>query len=207
MFTSRAEYRILLRQDNADLRLTPLMEKLIGDHADRAFGTAPSIAERMKKVDDKRAAAVEIERFFKETSVTPDVVNGFLESVGSAPISQKVKLHGILLRPNVDLTNLRTVLPELDSFLNQYDADYLGEAETGMKYDGYIKKEQEMADKMLRLEELKIFENFDFQTLTSISKEAREKLSKVRPRTIGQASRISGVTPADVSVLLVHMGR
>jgi len=207
MFTSRAEYRILLRQDNADLRLTPLMEKLMGDQADRSFGAAPSIAERMKKVDDKRAAAVEIERFFKETSVTPDVVNGFLESVGSAPISQKVKLHGILLRPNVDLANLRTVLPELDSFLNQYDADYLSEAETGMKYDGYIKKEQEMADKMLRLEELKIFENFDFQTLTSISKEAREKLSKVRPRTIGQASRISGVTPADVSVLLVHMGR
>ncbi|MCU0348310.1 MAG: tRNA uridine-5-carboxymethylaminomethyl(34) synthesis enzyme MnmG, partial [Saprospiraceae bacterium] len=192
MFTSRAEYRILLRQDNTDLRLTPLMEKLMGDQADRSFGVAPSIAERMKKVDDKRAAAVEIERFFKETSVTPDVVNGFLESVGSAPISQKVKLHGILLRPNVDLDSLRTVLPELDSFLNQYDADYLSEAETGMKYDGYIKKEQEMADKMLRLEELKIFENFDFQTLTSISKEAREKLSKVRPRTIGQASRISG---------------
>ncbi|MBI5913971.1 MAG: tRNA uridine-5-carboxymethylaminomethyl(34) synthesis enzyme MnmG [Bacteroidetes bacterium] len=206
MFTSRAEYRILLRQDNADLRLTPLMEKLAVGSWQSVPGV-PSIAERMEKVNEKRAATVEIEQFFKETSVTPDVVNGFLESVGSAPISQKVKLHGILLRPNVDLANLRPVLPELDSFLNQYDSDYLGEAETRMKYDGYIRKEQEMADKMLRLEAVPILENFDFQRITAISKEAREKLSRTRPRTIGQASRISGVTPADVSVLLVHMGR
>ncbi len=207
MFTSRAEYRILLRQDNADLRLTPLLEKLAVGSPHLAVKGVPSIAERMKKVDEKRAATVEIEKFFKETSVAPDAVNGFLESIDSAPLRQQVKLHGILLRPNVDLANLRPVLPELDSFLSQYDADYLGEAETLMKYDGYIKKEQELADKMLRLEELKIFENFDFQSLTSMSKEAREKLSKVRPHTIGQASRISGVTPADVSVLLVHMGR
>ncbi len=207
MFTSRAEYRILLRQDNADLRLTPLMEKLMGENVEKAFGAAPSIADRMQKVNDKRAATVEIERFFKETSVTPDAINGFLESIGSAPIRQQVKLHGILLRPNVELANLRPVLSELDSFLSRYDSDFLGEAETRMKYDGYIRKEQEMADKMLRLEEVKIYENFDYQTLTSISKEAREKLSKVRPHTIGQASRISGVTPADVSVLLVHMGR
>jgi len=214
MFTSRAEFRILLRQDNADLRLTPLMEQLYRqtpvwrDGASGAeLGFGATLAERMQKVNDKRAATIEIEKFFRETSVTPDAVNGFLESIGSSPIRQQVKLHGILLRPNVDLATLRPVLPELDTFLDQYDPDYLGEAETRMKYDGYIKKEQEMADKMLRLEELKIFENFDFQTLTSISKEAREKLSKVRPRTIGQASRISGVTPADVSVLLVHMGR
>ncbi len=212
MFTSRAEYRILLRQDNADLRLTPLLEKMVA----RSFGSenghlevkgVPSIAERMEKVRAKLAAADEIEKFFKETSVTPDAINGFLESIDSAPLRQQVKLHGILLRPNVSLDNLRTVLPDLDSLLNKFDSDYLSEAETRMKYDGYIRKEQEMADKMLRLEELKIFENFDFQTLTSISKEAREKLSKVRPGTIGQASRISGVTPADVSVLLVHMGR
>jgi tRNA uridine 5-carboxymethylaminomethyl modification enzyme len=207
MFTSRAEYRILLRQDNADLRLTPLMVKLMGENAERRFGNAPNIAERMEKVRAKLAAADEIEQFFKETSVTPDTINGFLESLDSSPIRQQVKLHGILLRPNVSLDNLRTVLPDLDSLLNKFDSDYLSEAETCMKYDGYIRKEQEMADKMLRLEELKIYENFDFQTLTSISKEAREKLSKVRPGTIGQASRISGVTPADVSVLLVHMGR
>lgn len=207
MFTSRAEYRILLRQDNADLRLTPLIHKLAGENGHVSVKDVPSIAQRMEKVEEKLAAADEIERFFKETSITPDTVNGFLESIDSAPIRQQVKLHGILLRPNVSLDNLRTVLPDLDSLLNKFDSDYLGEAETRMKYDGYIRKEQEMADKMLRLEELKIFENFDFQTLTSISKEAREKLSKVRPGTIGQASRISGVTPADVSVLLVHMGR
>ena len=186
--------------------MTPSSKLAVGSWQLAVHGV-PSIAERMEKVDEKRAAAAAIEQFFRETSVTPDVVNGFLESLGSAPISQKVKLHGILLRPNVDLANLRPVLPELDAFLNQYDLDFLGEAEISMKYDGYIKKEQEMADKMLRLEELKIFENFDFQSLTSMSKEAREKMSKVRPRTIGQASRISGVTPADVSVLLVHMGR
>ncbi|MBI1224945.1 MAG: tRNA uridine-5-carboxymethylaminomethyl(34) synthesis enzyme MnmG [Bacteroidetes bacterium] len=207
MFTSRAEYRILLRQDNADLRLTHLMEKMMGENADSAFGEAPSIAQRMEKVREKQAAAQSIEQYFKETSVTPDQVNGYLESLDSAPIRQQVKLHGILLRPNVDLAGLRNVLPDLDSQLNQYDSDYLSEAETSMKYDGYIRKEQEMADKMLRLEAVKIYENFDYQQLTSISKEAREKLSKVRPHTIGQASRISGVTPADVSVLLVHMGR
>jgi tRNA uridine 5-carboxymethylaminomethyl modification enzyme len=211
MFTSRAEYRILLRQDNADVRLTPLLEKLAGDPKGASkwqeVQGIPSIADRMKKVRKKQAAAQSIEQFFKDTSVAPDAINSFLESLGSAPIRQQVKLHGILLRPNVDLAGLRTVLTDLDALLNQYDPDFLSEAETGMKYDGYIKKEQELADKMLRLEELKIFENFDYQQLTSISKEAREKLSKVRPRTIGQASRISGVTPADVSVLLVHMGR
>ncbi len=199
MFTSRAEYRILLRQDNADVRLTPLAHEL------GIRGTD----ERMERVHTKVAAAQAIEKYFAETSVAPDDINGFLESKGSAPIRQKVKLDGILLRPNIDLADLRQVLPGLHQFLQQYDYDveYAQLAEINMKYEGYIRREQEMVDKMNRLEEVRLLENFDYSKLNSLSAEAREKLNKIKPRTIGQASRISGVTPADVSVLLVHMGR
>ncbi len=197
MFTSRAEYRILLRQDNADVRLTPLAHEL------GIRGTD----ERMERVHTKVAAAQAIEKYFAETSVAPDDINGFLESKGSAPIRQKVKLDGILLRPNIDLADLRQVLPGLQQFLQQYDVEYAQLAEINMKYEGYIRREQEMVDKMNRLEEVRLLENFDYSKLNSLSAEAREKLNKIKPRTIGQASRISGVTPADVSVLLVHMGR
>jgi tRNA uridine 5-carboxymethylaminomethyl modification enzyme len=197
MFTSRAEYRILLRQDNADVRLTPLAHEL------GIRGTD----ERMERVHTKVAAAQAIEKYFAETSVAPDDINGFLESKGSAPIRQKVKLDGILLRPNIDLADLRQVLPGLQQFLQQYDTEFAQLAEINMKYEGYIRREQEMVDKMNRLEEVRLLENFDYSKLNSLSAEAREKLNKIKPRTIGQASRISGVTPADVSVLLVHMGR
>ncbi len=197
MFTSRAEYRILLRQDNADVRLTPLAHEL------GIRGTD----ERMERVHTKVAAAQAIEKYFAETSVAPDDINVFLESKGSAPIRQKVKLDGILLRPNIDLADLRQVLPGLQQFLQQYDVEYAQLAEINMKYEGYIRREQEMVDKMNRLEEVRLLENFDYSKLNSLSSEAREKLNKIKPRTIGQASRISGVTPADVSVLLVHLGR
>ena len=197
MFTSRAEYRILLRQDNADLRLTPLAQKL------GIRGTD----ERMIRVAAKEDAARAIEKFFKEYSVEPGQVNRYLEEQGTSPISQKVKLLGILLRPQIDTAGLRSALPALDEFLQGYEPEFIDLAEINMKYEGYIDREQERVDKMNRLESVRLSDTFDYQQLSSLSKEAREKLSQIRPRTVGQASRISGVSPADISVLLVHMGR
>ncbi|MCO6487220.1 MAG: tRNA uridine-5-carboxymethylaminomethyl(34) synthesis enzyme MnmG [Phaeodactylibacter sp.] len=197
MFTSRAEYRILLRQDNADLRLTPLAQKLGIRGAD----------ERMIRVAAKEDAAQAIEKFFEEYSVEPGQVNRYLEEQGTSPIPQKVKLQGILLRPQIDMAGLRSVLPALDEFLDGYEPEFIDLAEINMKYEGYIQREQERVEKMNRLESVRLSDTFDYQQLSSLSKEAREKLSQIRPRTVGQASRISGVSPADISVLLVHMGR
>ena len=197
MFTSRAEYRILLRQDNADLRLSPLADKL---------GMA-GMEARMERVRQKSDMAAEVTAFLANLSVAPDQVNGFLEHLGSAPIPHKVKLDGILLRPNINLSDLRAIIPELETFLQGIDPEFAELAEINLKYEGYIRKEQEMVDKMNRLEEVRLREDFDYRGVTSLSREAREKLSAIRPRTIGQASRISGVSPADISVLLVHMGR
>lgn len=197
MFTSRAEYRILLRQDNADLRLTPLAHRLGVQGADT----------RMERVRHKQQATEAIEQFFRQTSVEPDHINAYLESLGSAPIRQKVKLHAILTRPHIDMAGLRQVLSRLDEFLRSHDEECVELAEINMKYEGYILKEQEMVEKMNRLEELRLRDDIDYYQLPSLSKEAREKLSRIKPRTIGQAGRISGVTPADVSVLLVHLGR
>ncbi|MCB0584232.1 MAG: tRNA uridine-5-carboxymethylaminomethyl(34) synthesis enzyme MnmG [Phaeodactylibacter sp.] len=197
MFTSRAEYRILLRQDNADLRLTPLALKLGIRGAD----------ERMIRVSAKQEAASAIEKFFQEYSVEPGQANRYLEEQGTSPINQKVKLQGILLRPQIDMAGLRQVIPALDEFLRGYEQEFVDLAEINMKYDGYIQREQERVEKMNRLESVRLSDTFDYQQLSSLSKEAREKLSRIRPRTVGQASRISGVSPADISVLLVHMGR
>lgn len=151
--------------------------------------------------------AAEVTAFLANLSVAPDQVNGFLEHLGSAPIPHKVKLDGILLRPNINLSDLRAIIPELETFLQGIDPEFAELAEINLKYEGYIRKEQEMVDKMNRLEEVRLREDFDYRGVTSLSREAREKLSAIRPRTIGQASRISGVSPADISVLLVHMGR
>lgn len=197
MFTSRAEYRILLRQDNADLRLTPLAHKL------GVIGAE----ERMERVRTKAAAAQAIERFLEEYSIAPEQINQYLESKESAATRQKVKLATILLRPNINLDEMRSVVPDLDQFLQSHEQGNIELAEINMKYEGYIRKEQELVDKMNRLEEVKLWETLDYHTLSSLSKEAREKLTRMRPRTIGQASRISGITPSDISVLLVHMGR
>lgn len=197
MFTSRAEYRILLRQDNADLRLTPLAHKL----------GMQGLEERLQRVEEKEAAAKAIKKFFEETSISPDDVNGFLEEKGTAPLKQKVKMHGVLLRPQINLTELRQAVPAIEQYLSPVEQEYVDLAEINMKYEGYIRKEEEMVAKMNRLESVRLTENFDYQQLVSLSSEAREKLSQLKPRTIGQASRISGVSPADISVLLVHMGR
>jgi len=197
MFTSRAEYRILLRQDNADIRLTPIAQSL----------GMQNMEARLDRVEKKKEAAKDIDRFFQNTSVSPDELNNFLTENNSTPLKQKVKLKGILIRPNITIDNLRNLLPNLNEFLDQHEQEFVDLAEINMKYEGYIKREQEMVDKMNRLEAVKIKEDFDYNELVSLSAEAREKLDALKPRTIGQASRISGVSPADISVLLIHMGR
>jgi len=197
MFTSRAEYRILLRQDNADIRLTPIAEKL----------GMKNMEKRLERVNEKVGNVKTIEKYVRSLGVTPDQVNGYLSTINSSNINQQVKIHSLLMRPNVNLSELRPMVADLDSYLSDYDAETINLAEVGLKYEGYIKREQELVDKMNRLEEVVIDESFDYHAFQSLSAEAREKLSKIQPRTIGQASRISGVSPSDVSVLLVHLGR
>lgn len=196
MFTSRAEFRLLLRQDNADVRLTPLARTLGMD----------GVEERMQAVETKQNQARTIEKFFKETSVEPSAINELLQHLDTSPIRQSMKLINILLRPQVNITLLRQHLPGLESSLQNMLPEAIELAEIDLKYEGYLQKEHDLAAKMNRLEEVEL-RNIDYLHLGSLSKEAREKLNRVRPRTIGQASRISGVSPADISVLLVHMGR
>ena len=197
MFTSRAEYRILLRQDDADLRLTPLAH---------ALGVR-DMDGRQARVQHKREAVEAIARELRNHSVTPEQVNGYLEAAGTAPLRQGMKLDSILARPGVSLEGLAATLPPLRDFLAPYDAETVNLAEVTLKYEGYIERERQAVEKMNRLEGIKLGSNFDYERLTSLSKEARQKLNKLKPVTIGQASRISGVSPADVSVLLVHLGR
>ena len=197
MFTSRAEYRILLRQDNADLRLTPIAHRLGVIGADI----------RMDRVREKQQAATDIDAFFRNTVVSPDAINGYLETVASAPTMQKTRLHNIILRPQADILGLAAAIPELEAFLANIPTEFVELAEINMKYDGYIQKEREMVEKVARLENLHLSETADYGAIHALSIEARHKLSKLRPRTIGQASRISGVSPADISVLLIHLGR
>jgi tRNA uridine 5-carboxymethylaminomethyl modification enzyme len=196
MFTSRAEYRILLRQDNADVRLTPLGHKL---------GLAST--ERLNKVESKIKESREIINFLNKTSVTPDQANPMLQSVESSPIVQQLKLSSLIARPMVSLRLMEENLPVANAFLSSYEAEVKLQAEILMKYEGYIEKEQEQAARLNRLEHMRIRSGFNYSELSSLSNEAREKLNKIQPETIGQASRISGVSPADVSILLVHFGR
>lgn len=196
MFTSRAEYRILLRQDNADMRLTPLAQAL-----------GIEVEDRMTRVDAKRKANAEIKQFFEEMSVEPSEVEQYLVDLGSAPLTQKMKLIKVLLRPDVSILGLAAIMPRLKDFIAQFDPEFVEYAEINAKYAGYIEKEQEMAEKMIRLESVKLLENFDYSQIQGLSAEAREKLNRVKPATIGQASRISGVSPSDISVLLIFVGR
>ena len=196
MFTSRAEYRILLRQDNADMRLTEKSHKL---------GLASD--ERMGNVAKKRANVDEIIQLFQKTSVSPDQLNATLEQFSSAPLKQKVKLGSVVTRPGIDIRLLTEALPELAAALQDYDTESTVQAEIQMKYAGYIRKEEEMVEKLNRLEDVHLHNDFDYGEIKSLSSEAREKLNNIKPRTLGQASRISGVSPSDVSVLMVHLGR
>ncbi|MDX2248839.1 MAG: tRNA uridine-5-carboxymethylaminomethyl(34) synthesis enzyme MnmG [Bacteroidia bacterium] len=196
MFTSRAEYRTLLRQDNADLRLTELGYKI---------GLAKE--DRYQNMLTKRAAVVRIIELIEQTSIAPEDINGYLESVGSSPLKQKVKAVNILTRPQVTIEDLIRSNSELAEALAGLNSDFLSQAEIQIKYAGYIQKEQELAHKMMRLEEIQFPENFNYKNIIALSAEAREKLSKIQPRSLGQASRISGVSPADISILMVYMGR
>ena len=197
MFTSRAEYRILLRQDDADLRLSPIAAALGVRNMD----------DRMTRVNEKRDAVTAIQKKLAKISVTPDQLNGFLEAKGDTPLKQGVKLLTILSRPGISLPELSATVPTLQDFLSPYDEETINLAEVTMKYEGYIERERAAVEKVSRLEGIKLHADFDYHKITSLSMEARQKLSELQPRTIGQASRISGVSPADVSVLLVHLGR
>ena len=197
MFTSRAEFRVLLRQDNADLRLTPLAHKL---------GMARS-AERMAHVSAKTLQVQEIERFLHKQSVAPEELNPFLAGAGMSVLNQKVKLQSILLRPGLHLKKLAKHIPALNTFLQGYSDEVIQLAEVNLKYAGYIRKEKDLVEKMQRLEAVPLMPTMNYDSLQALSAEAREKLTKIKPRTIGQASRISGVSPSDISILLVHAGR
>ena len=201
MFTSRAEYRILLRQDDADVRLTPLGHE-IGLASDRRFSLM--ISKR-----DERDSLI---GWCSEFSVKPAMeVNALLESVGSAPISGSVRLVELLRRPHLGLSMLAEILPAVETRLQDLPADRRDEiveaAEILVKYQGYIQRERELADKMTRLDYVALKPDIDYESMTSLSTEARQKLSRIRPATIGQASRIPGVSPADVSILLLLMNR
>ncbi len=197
MFTSRAEFRILLRQDNADIRLTPLASKL----------GVMNMEDRMERVRQKQAISAEISTFFAENSVAPEQVNAWLESMGSAPLRQKSKLLQLLSRPHIEINGLCEALPWLKRYIATFDPEFVEDAEINMKYESYIEKELEMALKMNRLEDVFLKDSLDYMAISSLSMEARQKLSKLKPHTIGQASRISGVSPSDISVLLIHVGR
>ncbi len=200
MFTSRAEYRMLLRQDNADKRLT-----------EKSYRIGLASEERMKRTEWKYEKRDEILEFIEKYSIEPERINPLLEEKGTSPLKQKVKLKDVLLRPQVKLKEVTEVVKEVEKKFEVLEAEdreeLMQSVEIAIKYGGYINREKEMAEKLKRLENIRIRENFDYDRLKSLSTEARQKLKKFRPRTIAEASRISGVSPADVSVLLIHMGR
>jgi tRNA uridine 5-carboxymethylaminomethyl modification enzyme len=196
MFTSRAEYRILLRQDNADIRLTPKGHEI---------GLASE--ERLRKVQEKQKETAEIIRFFKEHSIEPRDINPILAELNSAPLAQKVKMFGVLARPLLAIEHFSRSSEAVKDFLSGHKTDSIEQAEILMKYEGYISKESEMAERVSRLDELHLHEDFDYKKLSSLSTEAKEKLAKIKPRTLGQASRISGVSPSDISILMIYLGR
>lgn len=199
MFTSRAEYRILLRQDNADIRLTPYAEK---------FGLATS--DRIKRFYAKKEKIDEIIAFCKQFPIKPQNINAFLERVGTTPLQRGCKLFDLINRPQISLQNLSDEIVEFKEFLSQITTDAeetIEAAEIEMKYHGYIARERALADKMQRLENIKIRGHFDYDSITQLSTEARQKLTAIDPETLAQAGRIPGVSPSDISVLLVLLGR
>ena len=198
MFTSRAEHRILLRQDNADARLTEMSYRL---------GLAKE--DRYQKYIEKKQKVEQIKTYLSETYTYPDEINGLLERNGSTSIDQKIKLSYLLLRPQISLQDMIGVLPSLESYQtdDRFLKECLEEAEIQIKYESYIEKEDELADKLRRLENIKLPKDFDFHQLQSLSYESREKLNRYQPETLGQASRISGISPADINVLAIYLGR
>ena len=199
MFTSRAEYRILLRQDNADARLT-----------EKGYEIGLATEERLNHYKNKYEKVQELVDFLKTTNVSPERINGLLESKGTPGIANKMRLAQILTRPQIYLNEIINTLDELKNrydLSNESTRNIVEEAEIMVKYEGYIDKEREVADKLNRLEDVKLSPNFDYYSLNSLTMEAREKLTKHKPQTLGQASRISGISPADISVIAVFLGR
>ncbi|MEN9997611.1 MAG: hypothetical protein RI922_601 [Bacteroidota bacterium] len=199
MFTSRAEYRILLRQDNADVRLTPIGHEI---------GLADD--EMLERVNKKVAGTDQFKRSLKSIGVTPSMANPILIAKESSEITQQVKLSSLITRPQIDMNDVLQMsveINELASELNVLHPDVVSQAEIQLKYEGYIEREEEQAKKMGRMEEVKIPDSIDYRALKSLSSEAKEKLSTIRPVTIGQAARVSGVSPSDITVLLIHLGR
>jgi tRNA uridine 5-carboxymethylaminomethyl modification enzyme len=197
MFTSRAEYRTLLRQDNADLRLTP-----------KGYGIGLAKEDRLKRMEYKLDASEKFVTFFKETSIKAEVANPILEAKGSSLMTQGDKMFKVFSRPQIDLDDILKFEAVID-YISEHnlDQEVIEQAEIQVKYSGYIEKEKNHADKVNRLEDVRIPDNYDFDKIKAISIEARQKLTKIRPTSIAQASRISGVSPSDISVLLIHMGR
>lgn len=199
MFTSRAEYRILLRQDNADIRLTPLAHA-VGLQSDEA----------LRRVEEKLRGTEQLKQSLRKEGIAPDAINPVLKDKNSSEVSQQVKLSSLITRPNIGMTDLLPVSTESRTLAEELTAihpDIVMQTEIQLKYEGYIQREEEVASKMSRLEDVKIPESMDYSSLRSISSESKEKLNKIRPATIGQASRISGVSPSDISVLLISLGR
>jgi len=196
MFTSRAEYRTLLRQDNADLRLT-----------ERSYRLGLAGEDRFQRMKEKRKDVEEIKKWLAEIALDPEEANNLLAEKASSPLRQKQKAIQLLLRPDIDLSALKKHVAKIEKGLDAFNRETLEQAEVQIKYEVYINKEQELVERMSQLEDLSIPENFNFDNLKSISTEARQKFNRIRPRTLGQASRISGVTPSDVQVLMVYMGR
>ncbi len=196
MFTSRAEHRLLLRQDNADIRLSPIGYKL---------GLISE--ERMDIVNQKVTNSDAIVAFAKKQGIEMDSANAMLEELGTSVLNQNVKIVSLLSRPQVGIDDVRKVSNPFNELLNQFDKETIEQAEIKIKYESYFEKEQEIVSKMQKMEDKDINPNFDYSQLVSLSKEAREKLLKIKPRTLGQASRISGVSPSDISVLMVHISK
>jgi tRNA uridine 5-carboxymethylaminomethyl modification enzyme len=196
MFTSRAEFRTLLRQDNADLRLT-----------EKSYSIGLASHKRMDKVLNKLSAVNKIKRDLQIISIEPDEVNNYLEKIGSTPIYEKQKALKLLLRPDVSLSEMINKISELNKQFKNYSKDIIEQAEIQIKYERYIEKEQELAVKMSAMENALIPESFNYDKISALSTEAMQKFKKIKPRTLGQASRISGVSPSDVQILMVYMGR
>ena len=195
MFTSRAEYRLLLRQDNADIRLT-----------EKAFNLGLAKEERLKNMEEKVAKSSELEEFLRETSLKPGIINPILEANESSPVDQAYRAAQILTRPNLSLEKL-TAIDFIKEKVEQYNEEQKEQAEINIKYKGYIEKERDNVAKLQRLETIRIPEDFDYSKISSLSAEAKQKLNKIQPITIAQAGRISGVSPADINVLLIYLGR
>lgn len=196
MFTSRAEHRLLLRQDNADIRLSPIGHRLglISD-------------ERLEKVNRKINESDKIVAFSKKQGIEMVTANSLLEDLGTSPLNQNVKIFSLLSRPQVGINDIKSVSEPFREFLSEFNEETIEQAEIKIKYESYFEKEQDIVDKMRKMEDKDINPDFDYSTLVSLSKEAREKLLKIKPRTLGQASRISGVSPSDISVLMVHIAK